>query len=112
MLSIQKKLFNLHKYYSFLPERKKIEKCNELICDIQDKENCVYNIRVIKQALNQRLILKTVHKVIQFNQEAWMKPYIDMNNEYRNKAKSDIGKDFFNFCFWKNNGKCEKAQRY
>ena len=108
MLSIQKKLFNLHKYYSFLPERKKIE----LICDIQDKENCVYNIRVIKQALNQRLILKTVHKVIQFNQEAWMKPYIDMNNEYRKKAKSDIGKDFFNFCFWKNNGKCEKAQRY
>ena len=67
----------------------------KLICNIQDKENCVDHIQVIKQALNYGLILKTVHKVLQFNQEAWMKPYIDINTEYRKKAKNEFEKDFF-----------------
>ena len=47
-----KKLFNLHQDFSFLPERKKIGKCNQLICDIQDKEKYVTHIRASKQALN------------------------------------------------------------
>ena len=33
---------------------------------------------MIKTALNHGLIIKKVHRVIQFNQEAWLKPYIDM----------------------------------
>ena len=52
------KLFNLHKYFRFLPDKMKIEKCNKLACDIQDKENYVVHIRALKQALNQGLILK------------------------------------------------------
>ena len=39
-------------------------------------------------------MLKTVHKVIQFNQEAWMKLYIYMNTEYRKKAKNKFEKNF------------------
>ena len=35
-----KKLFTGHKDVSYLPERKKIKKCNKLICDIQDKKIC------------------------------------------------------------------------
>ena len=40
--------------------------------------------------------LKKVHEVIQFYQEAWLKPYIDMNTELRKKAKNNSEKDFFN----------------
>ena len=36
-----------------------------------------------------------IHKVIQFNQEAWLKPYIDMNTKLRTEAKNDFEKDFF-----------------
>ena len=32
-----KNLFNLHKDFSFLAERKKIEKCKKLLCSIHDK---------------------------------------------------------------------------
>ena len=41
------------------------------------------------------MILKKVHRVIQFYQKAWLKPYIDMNTELRKKAKNDFKKDFF-----------------
>ena len=33
--------------------------------------------------------------VIQFNREAWLKPYIDMNTKLRAEAKNDFEKDFF-----------------
>ena len=49
----------------------------------------------LKQALNHGLILKRVHKVIEFEQEAWLKPYIMMNTELRMQAKNDSKKDFF-----------------
>ena len=52
-------------------------------------------MRALKQALNDGLILKQVHRVIQFNQKAWMKPYIDMNTKLRKEAKNEIEKDFF-----------------
>ena len=51
--------------------------------------------RALKQALNHELILRKVHKVIQFTQKAWLKLYIDMNTKLRTDAKNDFEKDFF-----------------
>ena len=73
----------------------KINKCNKLLCNLYDKKNYVVHITSLKQALNHGLILKKVNRVIQFNQEAWLKEYIDMNTELRKKAKNDFEKDFF-----------------
>ena len=53
------------------------------------------HIRALKQALIHRLILKKAHKVIQFNQELWLKLYINMNTKLRANAKNDFEKDFF-----------------
>ena len=90
-----KELFNFHKDLPFLPERKKVEKVEKLICSIEDKEKYVIHIRVLKQALNHGLVLRKVHRVIQFNQEDWLKPYIDMNTKLRKEAKNEFEKDFF-----------------
>ena len=65
-----KELFNLHKDLPFLPKRKKINQFKKLICSIESKEKYVVHIRALKQALNNGLILKKVHRVIQFNQKA------------------------------------------
>ena len=36
-----------------------------------------------------------MHRVIEFREEAWLKPYIDMNTKLRTEAKNDFEKDFF-----------------
>ena len=55
-----KELFNLHKDLPFLPEGKKVNKVESLICNIKDKEKYLMHINVLKQALNQRLVLKKI----------------------------------------------------
>ena len=34
------------------------------------------------------MVLKRVHNVIQFNQKAWLKPYIDMDTKLKTEAKN------------------------
>ena len=53
-----KNLFSVRSNLPFLPERKKIGKCNKLVCDFNDKKNYVVHIKALKQALNHGLILK------------------------------------------------------
>ena len=93
---------NMHDFYRdlpFLAERMEINKREKLVCNMYGKNNFdknnVVHIRALKQALNYGLTLKKVHRVIQFNQEAWLKPYIGMNTKLRTEAKNDFGKDFF-----------------
>ena len=51
----------------------KINKCKKLVWSLYDKSNYVIHIRTLKQALNNKLILKKVQRVIQLNEEAWLK---------------------------------------
>ena len=78
-----KHLHDLLSDLPFFPERMKINKYNKLVYNLHHKSNYVVHTRTLKQALNHGLILKKVHKVIQFNQETWLKEYIDMNTALR-----------------------------
>ena len=75
----------------------KIGKLEKLAANLHDKTECVIHIRNLKQPLNHELVLIKVHKMIKFNQNAWLKSYIDMNTDLRKKAKTDFEKDFFKF---------------
>ena len=68
---------------------------NKLIATIQDKNKYVVCISTLKQALNHGLKLQKVHRVIEFNQSAWLKPYIDKNTALRKLVKNEFEKDFF-----------------
>ena len=90
-----KKLHDLHSDLPFLPKRIKIDKCKKLVCDLHNKNKDVVHIKSLKQALNNGLKLKRVHRIIEFSQKAWLKSYIDMNTELRKLAKDDFEKDLF-----------------
>ena len=89
------KLQNLHSDLPFLPERMVINNTKKLVCNLNDKKNYIVHINVLKQALDHGLKLKEVHRVIEFEQEAWLKEYIDVNTELRKKANNDFEKEFF-----------------
>ena len=40
-------------------------------------------------------VKKKIHRVIEFNQKEWLKPYIHMNTDLRKAAKNDFEKDLF-----------------
>ena len=90
-----KELHDLHSDLPFLPKKMKIDKCKKKVCDLHNKKKYVVHIKSLKQALNHGLKLKRVHRIIEFSQKAWLKPYIDMNTELRKLAKDDFEKDLF-----------------
>ena len=64
------KLYELHNDLTFLSERMKTEKVEKLVANLHDKTEYVIHIRNLKQALNNGLVLKKVHRGIKFNQNA------------------------------------------
>ena len=83
-----------------------VNKCKKLVCNLFNKKKYVAHINTLKQALNHGLEFKKIHRVIEFNQELCLKPYIDMNTKLRKLVKNDFEKDLFKLM---NNGKYKKA---
>ena len=62
----------LHELHNDLPLRMKIEKVKKFVTNLHDKTEYVIHIRNLRHALNHGLVLKKVHRVIKFNQTAWL----------------------------------------
>ena len=73
----------------------RIEKVEKLVTNLYDKTEYVIHLRNLKQALNYGIELKKVHRMIKFNQSVWLKLYIDINTNLRQRAKNNFEKDFF-----------------
>lgn len=78
-VSYPKELNDEHNNLPFLPERKTVNKVEKLVPCLSDKNNYVVHIRTLNQALEHGLILEKVHRAVEFNKRAWLKPYIDFN---------------------------------
>ena len=68
---------------------------NKLIPTLSDKKNYVLHERNLKLYLSLGLKLKKIHRVLEFSEKPWLKPYIDFNTEKRKNAKNAFEKDFF-----------------
>ena len=88
----------LHDSYNDLPfmrEKMEINKVEKLVPNLYDKKKYLIHIKASDQDLKHGLILEKVHRVIEFDQSAWLKPYIDFNTKLRTQAKKDFEKGFF-----------------
>ena len=66
---------------------------NKLVPNLMSRKNYVVNYRNLKYYLSQGLILKKVHRILEFKQSAWMKPYIDFNTQKRKEATNKADKN-------------------
>ena len=90
-----KSLHKLHSDLFFLPKGMKIEKCENPLFNMYNKENLyVIHIKDLRRAMNYGLEAKELHRVIKFNPDVWFKPYVDLGSELRTIAKNDFEKNY------------------
>ena len=108
-LEYPEELHESHNSYPLAPEKKAIgvekmsnyqqrtmedlaldfPKSEKLVLTLEDKEKYVVHDRNLQFYLKQGTRLKKVHRVLEFDQEPWMEPYIRMNTELRKQPKSE-----------------------
>ena len=57
----------------------------KLLLTLEEKKNYVVHYRNLQFYLKMGMKLKRVHRVLEFEQECWMEPYIRINTEFRKK---------------------------
>ena len=94
-LEYPKELHDIHNNYPLAPERNTVNRVEQLIPNLSDKKKYILHCKNLKQHLDLGLNLIKIHRGISFNEEPWMKPYIELNTKLRTKASSEFEKDFF-----------------
>lgn len=90
----------IHDHHYDLPmlarsERPPEGKHDKLMMTLYNKERYVAHFWVVQQALQLGLKITKIHRVLQFSQSCWLKPYIESNTRRRAAATSSFQKDFF-----------------
>jgi len=94
-LEYPKELHELHNEYLLASERLVVNKVEKMIPTLHDKTKYVLHHENLKQYLDLRLKLKTIHRGISFKEEAWMAKYIGLNTQLQASAKNEFVKEFY-----------------
>lgn len=67
----------------------------KLMSTFHDKLEYVCHIRNLKLYLSLGLVLKKIHRILEFNQDYVLRPYIELTTKARQNAVSKFEKDLF-----------------
>ena len=115
-LEYPEELHNLHNEYPLGPEKVKVTEnmlsgyckniankynistglVHKLIPTLSNKEKYVLHYRNLQLYKDLGLKITKVHRILEFNQSAWLKQYIDFNTDKRTNAKNAFEKNSSN----------------
>ena len=82
----------------------------KLMCTLNPKTKYIVDIRYLQFAISVGYVVTKIHNIITFEQEAWIKPYIEIHNDFSDRAKNEnvkkLHKDAKNIIY----GKCCQKQ--
>lgn len=106
-------IHNQHSQLPFCAQHVVPEKCTQrkLMCTLEDKERYVIHLKTLEQCLRHGLVLKKIHRVLEFREQAWVKPYIELNTKLRAASKNEFEKNFFKLQINSIFGKCLECPR-
>ena len=80
---------------SFDMQIKKPPQVKKLIQTLFDKQNYTLHYQTLKFYVELGLAVTKLHRVLFFNQQKWLAPYVQLNTEKRKQAKNKFEEDFF-----------------
>lgn len=113
-LDYPENLHDLHNDYPFCAENRLVpntKNVKKLLLSLFDKKNYVIHYRMLKLVLRHGLVLKKIHRTLQFEQSAWLKTYIMLNTKMRAKATNDFEKNLYKLLNNAIFGKCMENVR-
>ena len=84
----------LSPYQSNFPDEHK-KPTKKLAPNLLPKKNYILHYRNLKFYKEQGMIITKVHRILEFDQEPWLAPYINFNTKMRAQSTSSFAKDFF-----------------
>ncbi|GBM40973.1 hypothetical protein AVEN_250299-1 [Araneus ventricosus] len=90
-------LHDNHSDFPLAPEMKIPPNCLEkrLLATLYDKEKYIIHYRNLKQYVQLEMKISKIHRILQFEQTPFLKPYVDLNTSLRQKATTEFQKNFF-----------------
>jgi len=90
-------LHDRHTDLSFCPMRDKppAKREDKLLATLYDKQRYIIHYRNLQQCTRHGLRVTKIHRVLQFAQSPWLHDYIELNTQFRTRAKNDFEKNLY-----------------
>ena len=93
-LEYPKEIYDEHNDLPFCPEHVKPAGSSQekLLTTLHDKKNYVIHYKYLQYALQNKLKLKKIHRILKFSQTPWLRSYIELNTRLRAMSQKNFYK--------------------